>query len=72
MDGFIRLLWRGAERRRDNKRMAGAQRRHPPRRYGDGFARRSGSRGALLPPRPLRTVHESFPSHSSSRSNAPW
>jgi hypothetical protein len=39
MDGFIRLLWREAERRRDNQRMAGAQRRHPPRRYGDERSR---------------------------------
>ena len=30
-----------------------------------------GSRAALLPPRPLRTVRESFPSHGSSLSNAP-
>ncbi len=32
--------WTPPDRRRDNQRMAGAQRRHPPRRYGDGFARR--------------------------------
>jgi len=30
-----------------------------------------GSRAALLPPRPLRTVRESLPSHGSSLSNAP-
>src|SRR2546422_7567087 len=30
-----------------------------------------GSRAGLLPPSPLRTAHESFPSSSSSLSNAP-
>lgn len=32
--------------------------------------RQSSSRTGLLPSSPLRTVHESFPSHSSSPSNA--
>jgi hypothetical protein len=30
------------------------------------------SRATFRSPSPLRTVHESFPSHSSSPSNAPW
>jgi len=38
--GFIRLLCGEAERSRDNKRMAGAQRRHPQRRYGGERSRR--------------------------------
>jgi hypothetical protein len=32
--------WTPPDRRRDNQRMAGAQRRHPPRRYGDERSRR--------------------------------
>jgi hypothetical protein len=35
-----------------------------------GQTGRSSSRTGLLPSSPLRTVHESFPSHGSSPSNA--
>jgi hypothetical protein len=35
-----------------------------------GGDQQSSSRTGLLPSSPLRTVHESFPSHSSSPSNA--